>query len=59
MNKETVLTIINIVELVMKYGAPVVKSAIEAMNKDDITIQDIRKLYIEKEPKEYFPEKED
>lgn len=47
-------TILAILELAVKYGVPAVQSAIEAINKDEITEEDIKALPgMIRKPKEY------
>ncbi len=53
MNAALVPIIIALIEAVGKYGAPVVSSAIAALNKDNITTEDIQNLKITKEPEEF------
>lgn len=51
MNTAVLLTIL---ELALKYGVPAVQSAIEAMNKDKITEEDIKALAtMIRKPEEY------
>ena len=51
MNTAVIMTIL---ELALKYGVPAVQSAIEAMNKDKITEDDIRALPgLIRKPEEY------
>ena len=55
MNTAVLLTIL---ELALKYGVPAVQSAIEAMNKDKITEDDIRALPgLIRKPEEYQHER--
>ena len=53
MSAELILAIIAIASKVIEFGAPAVRSAIEALSKDDITIEDIQNLKIKKEPEEF------
>jgi len=48
-----VAVIETILELALKYGIPAVKSAIEAMGKEEITLEDIIALKIKKEPEDF------
>lgn len=51
MNTATILTIL---ELAMKYGIPAVQKAIENINKDEITEEDIKALAtMIRKPEEY------
>lgn len=45
--------IIALIEAVGKYGPQAVISAITALNKEEITVEDIQALKITKEPEEF------
>jgi hypothetical protein len=53
MDAATLSIIIAIVGAVIQYGVPAVQSAIAALGKDEITIEDIQNLKITKEPGEF------
>jgi hypothetical protein len=44
MNKQTLQLIIIIVDLILKYGTSAVSNIISALEKDEITLEDIQKL---------------
>ena len=47
-------TILSILELAVKYGVPAVQKAIETINKDEITEEDIKALAtMIRKPEEY------
>lgn len=47
-------TILSILELAVKYGVPAVQAAIEAINKEEITEEDIKSLPgLIRKPEEY------
>lgn len=47
-------TILSILELAVKYGVPAVQAAIEAINKEEITEEDIKSLPgMIRKPEEY------
>jgi len=48
-----VVTIITILGLAAKYGIPAIQSAIEALGKEEITLEDIQGLKITKEPEDF------
>ena len=55
MDANNVVLITSILELAIKYGAPAILSAIQNMDKDVITVDDVASLALMvKEPKEYF-----
>lgn len=54
MNQASVTLILKLLNMATKYGLPAVKSAIEAMNKEVITEEDIDNLIIEKDPEDFF-----
>lgn len=45
--------VLALIEAAGKYGVPVVVSAIAALQKDTITVEDIQNLKITKEPEEF------
>lgn len=45
--------ILALLDAAIKYGIPAVTSAIVALNKDEITLEDIEGLKITKEPEEF------
>ncbi len=53
MDKELTLAII---QSVAKYGPSAVTAIAEALKNKDVSADDIEKLFIEKEPEEYFEE---
>jgi len=53
MNPAMVTLVIGIIEVCGKYGPGVVASLITALNKDEITLEDIQGLKITKEPEEF------
>ena len=53
MNPATVSLIIAIVGLVVEKGPAIAQSLVNALNKDEITLEDIEALKIVKEPEEY------
>lgn len=53
MDPITITLIVSISALVIKYGPEAVQSAINALNKDNITLEDIQNLKITKEPETY------
>ena len=53
MNPGTISIILALIEAVGKYGPSAVQAGIAALNKDEITLEDIRDLKITKEPEEY------
>lgn len=53
MDPLTVTFIVAIVGKVIEYGAPVVANFIAALNKEEITLEDIQGLYIKKEPDQF------
>ena len=53
MNIATITLIMAIVEKVIQYGSGPVRAGIEALNKGEITLEDIQGLKITKEPEEY------
>lgn len=47
-------TILSVLELAVKYGVPAVQAAIEAINKEEITEEDIKALPgLIRKPEEY------
>jgi hypothetical protein len=54
---QTILTIA-IIEACAKYGSDVVKAFFVALNKSEITLEDIEALRISKEPEEFTPSPE-
>lgn len=53
MNAALVPIILALIEAAAKYGPGVVSSAIAALGKDEITVEDIQALKITKEPEEF------
>ncbi len=53
MNAALVPIILALIEATVKYGPGVVNSAIIALGKDEITLEDIKGLKITKEPEEF------
>ena len=53
MDLATISLIIAIIGKCIEYGAPAVQSLLLALNKDDITLEDIQNLKITKEPGDY------
>lgn len=54
MNKHEVNLVLQIMDLVLKYGIPAVQNVIDRMNKEEITKEDIEKLKIEEDWEEFF-----
>jgi len=48
-----VATVITILELAGKYGIPAFQSAVEALGKEEVTLEDIQGLKITKEPEDF------
>jgi hypothetical protein len=53
MDMAFVTLILALIEKAIQYGPAAVTAAIEALNKTEITIEDIQGLKITKEPEEY------
>ena len=53
MSPAMVAIIIAIIDAIGKYGVPAVQSAIAALNKAEVTEEDILSLKITKEPEEF------
>lgn len=53
MSIEMIIAVIGLAAKVIEFGAPAVESAIKALNKDDITVEDIQNLKITKDPEEF------
>lgn len=51
---ENVMLILAIIEKAGLYGVPAVQKIMEAWDKEDITVEDIRGLMIDKDPEEFF-----
>jgi hypothetical protein len=57
-NDDKVKLIVMIIELVIKYGWPMVTNFIETLKKENITLEDIQNLTIDDE-EEFIPENND
>lgn len=54
MNKEQVALILQLLDLTLKYGIPIVSNMIENMDKEVITMEDVNQLKIDMEWDDYF-----
>ena len=54
LNKEELNMILKIVDISLEFGVPAIKNAIENINKEVITQDDIDNLIIDEEWEDYF-----
>lgn len=54
LNKEELTMILNIIDISLEYGVPTIANAIDNMNKEVISQEDIDNLVIDEEWENYF-----